>query len=59
MSGTDTLPSGLVAITAAAHDAGLYCNLITSAVGITLNRLAALAEAPVDHLRAAAIDCRS
>src|SRR5437763_9515275 len=32
-------------ITAAAHAAGLYTNLITSAVGLTPARLAALAEA--------------
>src|SRR5579863_6559938 len=33
----------LVAITASAHDAGLYTNLITSAVGITVATLAKLA----------------
>ncbi len=41
----------LVEITAAAHDAGLYCNLITSAIGITPNRLAALAEAGLEHVQ--------
>jgi PqqA peptide cyclase len=41
----------LVAITAAAHDAGLYCNLITSAIGITRERLAALAEAGLEHVQ--------
>ena len=41
----------LVEITAAAHDAGLYCNLITSAIGITPKRLAALAEAGLDHVQ--------
>jgi PqqA peptide cyclase len=41
----------LLAITAAAHDAGLYCNLITSAIGITQKRLAALAEAGLDHVQ--------
>src|SRR3984885_12887134 len=35
----------LVAITAAAHDAGLYTNLITSAVGITDKTLHALSDA--------------
>jgi pyrroloquinoline quinone biosynthesis protein E len=41
----------LVAITAAAHDAGLYCNLITSAIGLTQKRLAALAEAGLEHVQ--------
>src|SRR6476659_3421988 len=34
----------LVELTAAAHDAGLYTNLITSAVGLTSKTLAALRE---------------
>jgi PqqA peptide cyclase len=38
-------------ITKAAHDAGLYTNLITSAVGITDERLAALAKAGLDHVQ--------
>src|SRR6266566_5314690 len=41
----------LAEITAAAHEAGLYCNLITSAIGITPNRLAALAEAGLEHVQ--------
>jgi len=41
----------LVEIAAAAHDAGLYCNLITSAVGLTTHRLAALAEAGLEHVQ--------
>jgi len=41
----------LVAITAAAHAAGLYTNLITSAVGITLATLRQLAEAGLDHVQ--------
>jgi pyrroloquinoline quinone biosynthesis protein E len=41
----------LVEITAAAHAAGLYCNLITSGIGITPPRLAALAEAGLDHVQ--------
>jgi pyrroloquinoline quinone biosynthesis protein E len=41
----------LVEITAAARAAGLYSNLITSAVGITPTRLAALAEAGLDHVQ--------
>jgi PqqA peptide cyclase len=41
----------LLAITAAAHEAGLYCNLITSAVGLTPKRLAALATAGLDHVQ--------
>src|SRR6516165_7828804 len=38
----------LMAITAAAHDAGLYTNLITSAVGMTGKRLAELVEVGLD-----------
>jgi pyrroloquinoline quinone biosynthesis protein E len=41
----------LVEITAAAHDAGLYTNLITSAVGITDKTLGALADAGLDHVQ--------
>jgi PqqA peptide cyclase len=41
----------LPAITAAAHSAGLYTNLITSAVGITPNTLQKLAEAGLDHVQ--------
>jgi pyrroloquinoline quinone biosynthesis protein E len=41
----------LVDITAAAHDAGLYTNLITSAVGITAARLGELADAGLDHVQ--------
>jgi pyrroloquinoline quinone biosynthesis protein E len=41
----------LVDITAAAHGAGLYSNLITSAVGITTKTLAALAAAGLDHVQ--------
>src|SRR6516225_3724094 len=41
----------LVDITAGAHAAGLYTNLITSAVGITQKTLGALAEAGLDHVQ--------
>jgi pyrroloquinoline quinone biosynthesis protein E len=41
----------LVAITAAARDAGLYTNLITSAVGLPAERLRALADAGLDHVQ--------
>jgi len=41
----------LVEITAAAHSGGLYTNLITSAVGITADTLAKLAEAGLDHVQ--------
>ncbi len=41
----------LVEITTAARDAGLYTNLITSAVGITNKTLAALADAGLDHVQ--------
>lgn len=41
----------LVTLTQAAHDAGLYTNLITSGVGIDAARLNALAEAGLDHVQ--------
>jgi PqqA peptide cyclase len=41
----------LVEITAAAHSAGLYTNLITSAVGITAKTLDRLATAGLDHVQ--------
>jgi pyrroloquinoline quinone biosynthesis protein E len=41
----------LVEITAAARQAGLYANLITSAVGLTEKTLEALAEAGLDHVQ--------
>jgi PqqA peptide cyclase len=41
----------LVEITAGAHAAGLYTNLITSAVGVTENTLGALAESGLDHVQ--------
>jgi len=41
----------LVDITNAAHEAGLYTNLITSAVGITDKTLAALADIGLDHVQ--------
>jgi PqqA peptide cyclase len=41
----------LIDITAAANAAGLYTNLITSAVGITADTLGKLAEAGLDHVQ--------
>jgi pyrroloquinoline quinone biosynthesis protein E len=41
----------LVDITAAAHKAGLYTNLITSAVGITADTLDKLADVGLDHVQ--------
>ena len=41
----------LETITKAAHDAGLYTNLITSAVGVTQPRLQALTDAGLDHVQ--------
>jgi pyrroloquinoline quinone biosynthesis protein E len=41
----------LIEICAAAHTAGLYTNLITSAVGITDEKLAALFNAGLDHVQ--------
>jgi pyrroloquinoline quinone biosynthesis protein E len=38
-------------LTKVAHDSGLYTNLITSAVGVPGKRLAALAEAGLDHVQ--------
>ncbi len=41
----------LVQLTAAAHEAGLYTNLITSAVGITAGTLRELAQGGLDHVQ--------
>jgi PqqA peptide cyclase len=41
----------LVEITAAAHRAGLYTNLITSAVGLSSSTLSELADAGLDHVQ--------
>jgi PqqA peptide cyclase len=41
----------LAEITAAARQAGLYTNLITSAVGLSAERLAGLAQAGLDHVQ--------
>src|SRR3954462_8103362 len=41
----------LVEITRAAHDAGLYTNLITSAVGVTKETFAKLSDAGLDHVQ--------
>ncbi|MGH7153200.1 MAG: radical SAM protein, partial [Acetobacteraceae bacterium] len=41
----------LVEITAAAHDAGLYTNLITSSVGLDAARLARVRDAGLDHVQ--------
>ena len=41
----------LIEIAAAAHAAGLYTNLITSAVGVTTRTLHRLAEAGLDHVQ--------
>src|ERR1700675_2893539 len=41
----------LLAITAAARAAGLYTNLITSAVGITADTLRKLADTGLDHVQ--------
>jgi PqqA peptide cyclase len=41
----------LPALIAAARDAGLYVNMITSGVGLTEQRLAVLAEAGLEHLQ--------
>jgi PqqA peptide cyclase len=43
--GDPTARRDIVEITATSHSAGLYINLITSAVGVTEKTLAALAEA--------------
>ena len=41
----------LLEIAAAAHDAGLYTNLITSAVGLDATRLGRLKQAGLDHVQ--------
>jgi len=38
-------------LTKVAHEAGLYTNLITSAIGVSEKRLAALADAGLDHVQ--------
>jgi pyrroloquinoline quinone biosynthesis protein E len=47
----------IVDITAAAHQAGLYTNLITSAVGVADKTMAALADAGLDHVQISIQDC--
>jgi pyrroloquinoline quinone biosynthesis protein E len=49
--GEPTARRDIVEITAAAHRANLYTNLITSAVGLTERTLAALAQAGLDHVQ--------
>lgn len=44
-------------IVRAARDAGLYSNLITSAVGLTPQTLSALADAGLDHVQVSIQDC--
>lgn len=41
----------LIEITKAASDAGIYTNLITSGIGLTKERLAALSDAGLDHVQ--------
>src|SRR5580693_9440928 len=49
----------LAEITAAAHSAGLYTNLITSAVGITAPVLDKLGDAGLDHVQISIQDSTS
>ncbi|MFL9827407.1 pyrroloquinoline quinone biosynthesis protein PqqE [Rhodoplanes sp. SY1] len=49
--GEPVLRPDLVDLVAAARAAGVYTNLITSAVGLTEQRLAALVEAGLDHVQ--------
>src|SRR2546423_1877118 len=49
----------LAEIAAAAHDAGLYTNLITSAVGITNETLGKLSDAGLDHVQISIQDSES
>ncbi len=49
--GEPTVRRDLEEIVAAAAKAGLYCNLITSAVTLTRERLAALADRGLDHVQ--------
>ncbi|MGH7042180.1 MAG: radical SAM protein, partial [Acetobacteraceae bacterium] len=46
----------LVEIAAAAHDAGLYTNLITSGIGLDLTRLGQLRTAGLDHVQVSVQD---
>jgi pyrroloquinoline quinone biosynthesis protein E len=43
-------------LVAAAHDAGLYSNLITSAIGLDVARLAGLQDAGLDHVQVSVQD---
>ncbi len=54
--GEPLLRDDLEGIVAGARDAGLYVNLITSAWGLTRDRLAALADAGVDHVQVSVQD---
>lgn len=49
--GEPTARADIVDLTRAANQAGLYTNLITSGVGVGADRVAALAEAGLDHLQ--------
>ena len=49
----------IVELVAAAHDAPLYTNLITSGVGVNDERLAALSEAGLDHVQISIQDSRA
>jgi PqqA peptide cyclase len=49
----------LVEIVAAARDAGLYTNLITSSIGLDQTRLARLQEAGLDHVQLSLQDAHS
>ncbi len=49
--GEPTARRDIVELTRAAARSGLYTNLITSGIGVTSERLAALAEAGLDHLQ--------
>jgi pyrroloquinoline quinone biosynthesis protein E len=49
----------IIDLVSAARRAGLYVNLITSGVGLTDGRLAALAEAGIDHIQLSLQDVRA
>jgi len=50
--------SDLVELMAAAHNAGLYTNLITSGIGLNEQRLQALVDAGLDHIQVSFQDSR-
>jgi pyrroloquinoline quinone biosynthesis protein E len=56
--GEPLLRSDLAELVAAAHESGLYVNLITSGIGLNSQRLSALVNAGLDHIQLSLQDSR-